>query len=415
MNWSDSTMAGACSASASCTAHWVVARQSAIEVGASTRRGASPCRPLTANDRSLCSLLAGMPVDGPPRITSTTTIGTSALTARPMRLGHQRQARAGGGRQRGHAAVGRADDHVDRGQFVLGLQQRAADLGQRRRHPFEQLGRRRDRVGGDEAHAAAHGAEAGGLVAADLPAPAGRRRRLCQAGQAVACRRPRPSRRAVPCRLACSAPRRVSSWRAARLRAPTRRDAGQAAGQAQREHVGPAAGNRLGHLLQRQRHAARAAGAEDLGHGAFVAVADHQAVRAQRNLVGEAVHVLPVHRQQQVEAVVQCVDRLCVPMRSRAAASPPRICGPLVRTIRPYRPARAAASSSIVPAVITPLPPLPAMAIDNEVAEPGRCTVAESALRVWVGAVRSRACMGSPGWGLASEVVVSRRQTDADQ
>jgi hypothetical protein len=84
MNWSDSTIAGACSASASCTAQCVVARQSAIEVGASTSRGASPCRPLTAKDRSLCSLLAGMPVDGPPRITSTTTIGTSALTASPM-------------------------------------------------------------------------------------------------------------------------------------------------------------------------------------------------------------------------------------------------------------------------------------------------------------------------------------------
>jgi len=41
MNWSDSTIAGACSASASCTAHCVVARQSPIEVGASTRRGAS--------------------------------------------------------------------------------------------------------------------------------------------------------------------------------------------------------------------------------------------------------------------------------------------------------------------------------------------------------------------------------------
>ena len=84
MNWSESTIAGACSASASSTAHCVVATQSAIDVGASTRRGASPCNPLTANDRSLCSLLAGMPVDGPPRITSTTTIGTSAEHASPI-------------------------------------------------------------------------------------------------------------------------------------------------------------------------------------------------------------------------------------------------------------------------------------------------------------------------------------------
>ncbi len=56
--------------------------------------------------------------------------------------------------------------------------------------------------------------------------------------------------------------------------------------------------------------------------------------------------------------------------RSSAAASPPRICGPLVRTIRPYRPALAAASSSRLPAVITPLPPLPAMAIERLVAAP---------------------------------------------
>ena len=50
--------------------------------------------------------------------------------------------------------------------------------------------------------------------------------------------------------------------------------------------------------------------------------------------------------------------------RSSAAASPPRICGPLVRTMRPYSPALAAASSNSVPAVITPLPPLPAIAIE---------------------------------------------------
>jgi len=50
--------------------------------------------------------------------------------------------------------------------------------------------------------------------------------------------------------------------------------------------------------------------------------------------------------------------------RMSAAASPPRICGPLVRTINPYSPAFAAASSRSVPAVITPLPPLPAIAIE---------------------------------------------------
>ncbi len=82
-NWSESTIAGACNASARCTAHCVVVRQSGIEFGASTSRGASPCRPHSAIDTSLCSLLAGIPVEGPPRITSTTTIGTSAATASP--------------------------------------------------------------------------------------------------------------------------------------------------------------------------------------------------------------------------------------------------------------------------------------------------------------------------------------------
>ena len=72
------------------------------------------------------------------------------------------------------------------------------------------------------------------------------------------------------------------------------------------------------------------------------------------------------------------------PRRSSAAASPPRICGPLVRTIRPYRPACAAASSSSVPAVITPLPPLPAMAIDSPAAAgpaPSRSGVVLSVFR----------------------------------
>jgi hypothetical protein len=54
-----------------------------------------------------------------------------------------------------------------------------------------------------------------------------------------------------------------------------------------------------------------------------------------------------------------------VESRTSAAASPPRICGPLVRTIRPYSPAWAAASRSSVPAVMTPLPPLPAIAIER--------------------------------------------------
>ena len=52
-------------------------------VGASTGRTASPCAEKTAWKRSDCSLLVGMPVDGPPRCTLTTTSGNSAIVARP--------------------------------------------------------------------------------------------------------------------------------------------------------------------------------------------------------------------------------------------------------------------------------------------------------------------------------------------
>ena len=83
---------------------------------------------------------------------------------------HQRQAGTGRRRQRRHAAIARADDHVDRGQFVLGLHQHAAALRQRPRHPFQDLGRRRDRVAADEFDAAPQRAEARRLVAGDRPA-----------------------------------------------------------------------------------------------------------------------------------------------------------------------------------------------------------------------------------------------------
>ena len=66
----------------------------------------------------------------------------------------------------------------------------------------------------------------------------------------------------------------------------------------------------------------------------------------------------------------------CGAKRSSAAASPPRICGPLERTIRPYQPAFAAASSSMLPAVITPAPPEPQTATETVVrAVPGRSVI----------------------------------------
>ena len=49
-----------------------------------TGTGASPLRPNIACSRSDCSVLVGRPVEGPPRCTSTTTSGSSVMTARPM-------------------------------------------------------------------------------------------------------------------------------------------------------------------------------------------------------------------------------------------------------------------------------------------------------------------------------------------
>src|SRR5262245_53360893 len=49
-----------------------------------TGTGASPLRPHSACRRSLCSVLVGRPVDGPPRCTLTITTGSSVITPRPI-------------------------------------------------------------------------------------------------------------------------------------------------------------------------------------------------------------------------------------------------------------------------------------------------------------------------------------------
>ena len=53
------------------------------ERGATIGSGASPWRPNIASSRSVCSVLVGMPVDGPARCTSTISIGSSRLIASP--------------------------------------------------------------------------------------------------------------------------------------------------------------------------------------------------------------------------------------------------------------------------------------------------------------------------------------------
>ena len=69
---------------ASRTASIAMSKHSAGVAGATTAIGHSPLRPTIACSRSACSVLVGMPVDGPARCTFTTTSGSSTDTARPM-------------------------------------------------------------------------------------------------------------------------------------------------------------------------------------------------------------------------------------------------------------------------------------------------------------------------------------------
>ena len=66
------------------TASIAPSKQSAGVDGATTGSGDSPWRPYSAISRSAASVLVGMPVEGPARWTSTTTIGSSIATASPI-------------------------------------------------------------------------------------------------------------------------------------------------------------------------------------------------------------------------------------------------------------------------------------------------------------------------------------------
>src|SRR5450759_1059896 len=111
--------------------------------------------------RSPCSDLVGMPVDGPPRITSTTTTGISAEVARPSSSIISESPGP-------EVAVSSGDRNPRMAR---------AEPFQGRREPFEDFGRRRDRIGGGKANAAADGAEGGRLVARQQPPVGGARRR----------------------------------------------------------------------------------------------------------------------------------------------------------------------------------------------------------------------------------------------
>jgi len=82
--WSDNTTTGVEYSRAMRAASIAVWKQSPTLRAASTGRGESPWLPQMACSKSLCSTCVGMPVDGPPRWTLTTTSGISAMVAKPM-------------------------------------------------------------------------------------------------------------------------------------------------------------------------------------------------------------------------------------------------------------------------------------------------------------------------------------------
>ena len=67
ISWSDRMTTGVWYRSAMLNASTVMGNVSATSIGARTGRTASPCAENAAWNRSDCSLLVGMPVEGPPR------------------------------------------------------------------------------------------------------------------------------------------------------------------------------------------------------------------------------------------------------------------------------------------------------------------------------------------------------------
>ena len=78
-----STITGVMYVVAMRTASIATSKQSTAVAAAITARGASAFRPCTAWNRSDCSALVGMPVDGPARCELITTIGSSVAIASP--------------------------------------------------------------------------------------------------------------------------------------------------------------------------------------------------------------------------------------------------------------------------------------------------------------------------------------------
>src|SRR3989338_8732200 len=118
----------------------------------STMRQASPWPPCIAKNRSDCSCLVGKPVEGPPRWTSTTTQGSSAINAMPsISLINARP----GPEVAVIASISQ----------VLGLDQGAAAFGQMFGYINGDFCCRCDGIGGEKIQSGDQRAEADGVVA----------------------------------------------------------------------------------------------------------------------------------------------------------------------------------------------------------------------------------------------------------
>ena len=179
-----------------------------------------------------------------------------------------------------------------------------------RRQPFEDFGRRRDRIGGGKANAAADGAERGRLVARQQPPAGGARRRRGELHAEVdAGGRAESDLDAGEARLDGGRPL-VGETFLDRREDLLDGKAEQPAGDAERDHVGAPVGDGLGHLLHRDFDDAGAG----LGHHrrqvAAARIADHQGLRSGLDFGAETVGVQPVDADQQVEPVGQTFDRM---------------------------------------------------------------------------------------------------------
>jgi hypothetical protein len=87
-------------------------------------------------------------------------------------------------------------------------------------------------------------------------------------------------------------------------------NAHQAGGDAQRDHVGPSAGDLFRQRLHLHLDQPRARGGHDLGRRPEARVADDQTVGVEHDLVCEAIGLVPVDGDDGIEAIVHALHRV---------------------------------------------------------------------------------------------------------